>query len=98
LATLATLAQPTKNTPPLKPIIEGPKNGETGQEYVYVVTSTDFHRNNIYYTFDWGDSNNSGWIGPYNSGAECEAKHAWDAKGDYTIRVKAKDIYDAESD
>jgi hypothetical protein len=44
-----------------------------------------------------GDGNNSGWLGPYNSGATCEAKLIWNVKNYYNIKVKAKDIYGKES-
>jgi hypothetical protein len=51
----------------------------------------------VYYLWDWGDGNNSGWLGPYNYGVICEAKHNWKVKASYNIKVKAKDIYGKES-
>ena len=45
----------------------------------------------LYYKFDWGDDTDSGWLGPYNSGDIVEASHSWDEKGNYNIRVIAKD-------
>jgi len=37
-------------------------------------------------------------MGAYNSGDICEASYTWDKKGTYSIRVKAKDVFDEESD
>jgi len=50
----------------------------------------------VYYWFDWGDGNNSGWVGPYSSGATGNASHAWDSPGDFTVKTKAKDEHGAE--
>ena len=52
----------------------------------------------IYYMWDWGDGTYSQWVGPYNSDDICSMTYKWTTKGTYEIRVKAKDIYDAESD
>jgi len=40
----------------------------------------------------------SGWLGPYASGETAEASHAWTEGANYSIRVKAKDDRDLESD
>ncbi len=39
----------------------------------------------------------SNWLGPYDSGELTQAKHSW-GKGSYSIKVKAKDSYGAESE
>ncbi len=51
----------------------------------------------ISYYIDWGDSTNSGWIGPNQSGAQVVVSHTWTKRGTYTIKVKAKDLQNAES-
>lgn len=84
--------------PPETPTITGPTSGKPGIEYTYCASTTDPNRDNVYYWFDWGDGTNSGWVGSYASGATGSAKHRWSAQGSYQIKVKAKDIYDAESD
>ena len=38
------------------------------------------------------------WLGPEDSGVEISASHAWTKKGEYQIKVKAKDDHGAESD
>ncbi len=87
------------NTPPNKPEKPtGPTSGQPGTEYTYNTSTTDPLGDQIYYTWDWGDGNYSEWLGPYESGGSCEASYTWEEKGDYSIKVKAKDIYDLESD
>ena len=45
-----------------------------------------------------GDETFEDWIGPYESGETINLDHTWDEQGTYTLRAKAKDIYDSESD
>jgi hypothetical protein len=52
----------------------------------------------VYYYIDWGDNQTSEWVGPYQSGATATVTHQWSEKGTYIIQVKAKDIFDVESD
>lgn len=37
-------------------------------------------------------------LGPYKSGEELKLTHSWDEQGTYSIRVKARDTNDLESD
>ena len=48
--------------------------------------------------YEWQDDTNSSWIGPYPSGETVTANHTWTAQGIYTIKAKAKDINEFESD
>jgi hypothetical protein len=83
---------------PEKPSITGESNGKAGQEYEYTISATNpLIDEDIYCFIDWDDGSDSGWIGPYGSGEEVKVKHTW-KKGTYSIKVKAKDIYGAESD
>ncbi len=80
------------NQPPNKPAKpSGPPRGNVGTAYTYSTSTTDPDTDNVYYWFDWGDGNNSGWVGPYASGAVGNASHTWASKGTYNIKVKAKD-------
>jgi len=85
-----------------KPVIStgptGETKGITGTSYSYTVEASDYDGDQIYYWFDWGDGTNSGWKGPYSSGATASASHIWTNSGDYTIKVKAKDIAGLETD
>ncbi|MCJ7572003.1 MAG: PQQ-binding-like beta-propeller repeat protein [Candidatus Thermoplasmatota archaeon] len=86
------------NKPPEKPTITGESSGKPGTEYEYKFVSTDPEGDNIEYCIDWGDNTSEVCIGPYVSGVEASAKHTWSEKGDYAIKVKAKDTIGAESD
>jgi opacity protein-like surface antigen len=94
---LIKVSQGNGTFPPLKPTINGPISGKVNNEYPYTSSTTDPEGNQVFYWFDWADGTNSGWLGPYNSGEECSAFHTWTLKGNYEIKVKAKDIYGAES-
>ena len=85
------------NQEPDAPTIDGPISGVPDEEYEYMFVSTDPNGDDIYYYIDWGDDTNSGWIGPYDSGANAQAVHSWAEEGDYNIMVKAKDEYGMES-
>ena len=99
IATLAELAEITDLQAPFKPIItKGESNGRFGREYDYSAITTDPQNNEIYYLWDWGDNTNSDWIGPGKSGIECEISYNWDKRGNYIIKVKAKDTDGYESE
>ncbi|RLF37088.1 MAG: hypothetical protein DRN08_00130, partial [Thermoplasmata archaeon] len=89
----------TENYPPNKPLQpSGPTSGHTGTEYTYSSITYDPNNDNISYWFDWGDGNNTGWMNWVPSGTEITISHTWNSGGYYTIRVKARDIYGAESE
>jgi len=76
----------------------GPISGRPNIEYNYSSSTIDPQDDNLFYLFNWGDGNDSGWIGPFNSGETCEATYYWGSQGNYEIKVKARDIYESESD
>jgi len=88
----------TDNTPPTAPDIQGPTSVKPGLQYLYNFVSTDAQDQSIYYYVDWGDGNNSGWLGPYDSGEIAHTTHAWAQKGTYIVKAKAKDTMNSESD
>ena len=88
----------SENNPPETPSITGPTSGKAGETYTYTFVTTDSDGDNVYYYIDWGDNTTSGWLGSYASGVEKTASHTWSQQGTYTIKIKAKDILDAESD
>ncbi len=80
------------NQGPEKPSIpNGPTSGELGMEYQYTTQTTDPEGDQIYYLFDWGDDEDSSWLGPYNSGATAQGSHIWTEQGIFEIKVMAKD-------
>lgn len=77
--------------------LTGQTRGNQGETYTYSTRTTDDDGDDVYFWFDWGDGTNTGWLGPCSSGDDCEASHSWNTKGDYTIKVKARDRCFAES-
>ena len=90
---LLTNQAPTK---PYRP--SGPSSGEPGVQYLFSTNAIDSDDDRILFMWDWGDGTYSDWLGPFNSGETATALHAWEEEGQYEIKVKAKDIKDAESD
>jgi hypothetical protein len=90
------------NHPPLTPTLKGKEVGKNGTTYQYSFTATDPDDDELYYYLNWGDTywdgGAVGWIGPYPSGQEVTIEKIWEEKGNYTIRVKARDTYDAKSE
>jgi outer membrane protein assembly factor BamB len=64
----------------------------------FSTVTTDFEGDQISYLWDWGDGNQTGWIGPYASNATVVENHSWANNGTYDVRVKAKDTNNLESD
>jgi hypothetical protein len=94
-----TLAIAGESLAPVKPDApEGSTSGAADVEHTYTASTTDSDGDKLYYLFDWGDGKFSGWVGPYNSGQTAQASHTWKEKGDYEIRVKAKDDHGVQSE
>ncbi|KYK22856.1 hypothetical protein AYK24_01740 [Thermoplasmatales archaeon SG8-52-4] len=86
------------NYPPNPPIINGPINGNAGTEYEYTFVSIDIDDDDVYYYIIWDDGYLEIWDGPYPSGTNINITHTYTEEGTYTIKAKAKDILDKESD
>jgi len=87
----------TDNKRPIVPTIIGPESGKIGEEYSYVIASTDPNDDSVYYFIDWGDGETEDWIGPFASGEDIVINHTWTKKGRYDLYVMAKDTNDAGS-
>ncbi|UCD14422.1 MAG: PQQ-like beta-propeller repeat protein [Thermoplasmatales archaeon] len=85
------------NSPPETPTIYGETNGLVNEEYWYKIRAVDPDNNPISFYIDW-DDRNKGWTRERASGENCSYLHTWKRKGNYTIRVKAKDVLGEESD
>ena len=86
-----------KNYPPSVPSIDGPTKGKAGKKHLYNFNSEDQELADVSYYVEWGDGKVTLWCGFLPSGETYSTGHNW-AKGTYTIRAKAKDVYGAESD
>lgn len=86
------------NQPPYQPTMEGPYCGKIKTKYKFSIdTITDPEGDQCYCLWDGGDGYPSGWLGPYDSGGPANASHFWSERGTYTIKVKLKDAFGAES-
>ena len=93
--TLYAFGEP--NNPPGMSMIDGPTRGKAGVEYTYcIINVTDPDGDDVGGKFDWGDGTDSGWLGPYASGEDICASHAWE-RGNYMLKVKLKDEWGLES-
>jgi outer membrane protein assembly factor BamB len=87
-----------ENEPPDQPNINGTTSGKIRIEYTYTAVTSDPDGDNVSFYFDWGDGTNSGWTEYVPSGIQVNETHKW-SKGDtYEIKVKAQDVYGAESE
>jgi hypothetical protein len=93
--------EPQENQPPNKPNPPvGEISGDIKTEYTYYVEETtdpDNNEDEIYYMIDWGDGTYGKWLNRYFFEWGFMT-HIWSKQGNYEVRVKAKDIYDAESE
>ena len=88
-----------ENVPPSTPSTPtGNTIGKPGEEYTYSTSATDPGGSNVWYMWSWGDEISSDWVGPFYSGDTVTASHIWNEKGDYAVKVKAKNFYGLESD
>ena len=85
------------NQPPDTPNIQGKINGKIGIDYTYTFTASDPDSDQIFYYVEWGDGTKSGWLGPYYSSEPLTLSHSWTEKDIYTIKCKAKDVYEVQS-
>jgi len=87
-----------QNDPPATPgQPSGPIQGYRGEHYIYNTVTTDPEGDQVYYWFEWGDGENTDWVGPYPSGEAAYELYAWSETGVFEIRVKARDEYNGES-
>jgi hypothetical protein len=88
----------SENTGPNKPSQPtGQISGTVKTDYTYTTSTTDPDGDQVYYLWNWGDGTQSEWLGPFASGAEIRVQNSWSIKGEYKIKVKAKDFSGTES-
>jgi len=85
------------NSPPNSPTIIGETNGSKQTTYDYKIQTTDPNQDDVQYHIEWGD-NTTTITGFNRSGKEINVSHTWETKGTYAIKVKAIDVFYAESD
>jgi len=85
------------NSPPEAPSISGSPNGKVGEHYYFGFQSFDPDNNPVSFYIEWGDGSTTGWTFELASGETWYCDHTWSEKGNYTIRAKAKDVFNEES-
>lgn len=85
------------NTSPNNPQINGETNGKAGSIYAYTINCKDEDSDDLYYTIEWGDLSETSYLGPYNSEDMITVEHSWNSQGEYTVRVKATDVFQTDS-
>ena len=68
-----------------------------GTTHDYTCAATDAEGDEFWYMYDWGDGTISDWLGPYNSVDDCIQSYSWNNLGTYSIKVKARDIWNYET-
>ncbi|MBS3749557.1 MAG: PKD domain-containing protein [Candidatus Thermoplasmatota archaeon] len=87
-----------ENDPPDKPLRPiGEAKGWKGLSYSYGSSTVDPNADLIWYLWDWDDGTTSEWIGPFESGQSCNVSHTWDTRGEFQVKVKARDESGVES-
>jgi hypothetical protein len=94
----STTANIYSSRPLPRPTIEGQRFGKLKVEYNFTFSSVNPDGDHLLYYIDWGDDSNTGWIGPYPSGAEVIVNNTWEKIGLYNIQAKVKTIFNYESD
>ena len=80
------------NDPPDSPEINGSAKGKPGTSYEFILNAVDPDGDQVKYLIDWGDGEtDTTALNP--SGVDVTVSHIWSKKGNYTIKVHAKDEY-----
>lgn len=86
------------NTVPSIPVISGKNKGKSQTTYSYTIQSIDNDKDELFYQIQWGDGDQTEWMGPFESGELVTLEHIWSEDGTYTISARAKDDHDAVSE
>ena len=82
----------TANSPPNKPSMpSGTTSGTSGTSYSYSISAIDPDRDQVKYTFDWGDGTAQSQTGFVNSGTIASTSHTWSKAGTYQVKAMATD-------
>jgi parallel beta-helix repeat protein len=90
------LISPWENKKPETPSIDGPITGNPAENLTYIFSSLDPNEDDIQLILEWGDGDTE--LALNASGEDIVFNHMWQEEGTYTIKAKAIDFYNAESD
>ena len=91
IASLLALAGCSNNNAPLVPSLLAPTMAQRGDSIRVRVSSFDKDADSLYFFIEWGDGNQSGWVGPVQSASDYELYHAYSDTGVFAVLAKAKD-------
>jgi hypothetical protein len=82
-----------ENNPPDTPSKpSGNAEGEPGTDYIFSTSCTDPDGDDLLFKWDWDDGNFSDWLDT------TDVSHNWSERGNYFVKVMAKDEHGRESD
>lgn len=84
---------PANQAPANPPAPSGETQCLPDVSYEFEASTSDPDGDELYYQWDWGDTQMSGWIGPIASGGTCTESHSWTDPGAYDVKVRAKDLW-----
>ena len=76
----------------------GHQEVKEGELLRILINATDKDGDDLRYCIDWGDGSSELWTGYYSSGETATISHTWNETGTYTIKVKAKDEGQVETE
>jgi hypothetical protein len=82
------------NQAPSAPTIDGPSNGNSGEEITFIFSAVDPEGDNVRFNINWGDGTTDETTFT-SSGADLSVKHTWTGNKDFTIKVRAEDAIGA---
>jgi hypothetical protein len=85
------------DTAPHAPTIQGSTEGKVNTPIPYAFTFFDPENDNLSYYINWGDGQNTSWVGPGSLQGGLVVDHIYTKRGSYTITAKTMDIYGLES-
>ncbi len=89
---------PANSDPAVPTSVVGPIKVPVNVSTSFKAASTDPDSDELYYQYDWGNGEMSSWVGPFNSGDSCSSDYTWTQNGDFDIKVRTKDVWDATTD
>ncbi|MFO8133212.1 MAG: triple tyrosine motif-containing protein [Thermoplasmatota archaeon] len=85
---------PSTPEAPTRP--SGPSSGYVNVSYTFSASASDPNGYNLSYGWDWdGDDVVDEWTELFTSGDTCTASHTWTGQGAHTVRIKARNEYNA---
>jgi len=81
-----------------RPELAGPAVGEVSDAVTFTASVTEPHDNDVAYEFAWGDTSHLEWTPYYPSGQPVARTHAYADTGIYSVRVKAMNSQEIESE